>query len=45
MEGKLKVTDFGCLATKNATVTNIAVPVRLQRRMAFLAPELRAQIQ
>lgn len=45
MEGKIKITDFGCLATKNATITNVAVPVRLQRRMAYLAPELRAQIQ
>jgi len=44
MEGKIKIIDFGCLGTRNATVTNVAVPARLQRRMAYMAPELRAQI-
>ncbi|HNI58619.1 MAG TPA: serine/threonine-protein kinase [Pseudomonadota bacterium] len=45
MEGKIKIVDFGSLGTRNATVTNVAVPARLQRRMAYMAPELRAQIQ
>ena len=44
MEGKIKIIDYGCLGTRNATVTNVAVPARLQRRMAYMAPELRAQI-
>ncbi|MEI2708941.1 MAG: protein kinase [Chitinophagaceae bacterium] len=45
MEGKIKLIDFGCLGTRNATVTNVAVPARLQRRMSYMAPELRAQVQ
>jgi serine/threonine-protein kinase len=45
MEGKVKVVDFGCLGTRNATVTNVAVPAKLQRRMSYMAPELRAQVE
>ena len=45
MEGKIKIVDFGSLGTRNATVTNVAVPARLQRRMAYMALNCRAQIQ
>jgi serine/threonine-protein kinase len=44
-DGNIKVIEFGCLRTRNATATNVSVPTKLQRRTAYLAPELRAQLQ
>lgn len=44
-DGNIKIIEFGCLRTRNATVTNTSVPTKLQRRTAYMAPELRAQVQ
>ena len=44
-DGNVKIIEFGSLRTRNATVTNVSVPTRLQRRTPFMAPELRAQVQ
>lgn len=44
-DGNVKLIEFGCLRTRNATVSNVSVPTKLQRRTAYMAPELRAQVQ
>ena len=44
-DGNAKIIEFGCLRTRNATVTNVSIPARLQRRTPYMAPELRAQVQ
>lgn len=44
-DGNVKIIEFGCLRTRNATVTNVSIPARLQRRTPYMAPELRAQVQ
>ncbi|MBL9009301.1 MAG: serine/threonine protein kinase [Myxococcales bacterium] len=44
-DGNIKIIEFGCLRTRNASVANVSVPARLQRRTVYMAPELRAQLQ
>lgn len=44
-DGNVKLIEFGCLRTRNATVSNVSVPTKLQRRTAYMPPELRAQLQ
>lgn len=44
-DGNVKLIEFGCLRTRNATVTNVSVPTKLQRRTAYMSPELRSQVQ
>jgi serine/threonine-protein kinase len=44
-DGNVKIIEFGCLRTRNASVANVSVPARLQRRTVYMAPELRAQLQ
>lgn len=44
-DGNVKLIEFGCLRTRNASVANVSVPARLQRRTVYMAPELRAQLQ
>ncbi len=44
-DGNVKIIEFGCLRTRNATVTNVSIPARLQRRTPYMSPELRAQVQ
>ena len=44
-DGNVKLIEFGCLRTRNASVANVSVPARLQRRTVYMAPELRAQTQ
>jgi serine/threonine-protein kinase len=44
-DGNVKIIEFGSLRTRNATVTNVSIPARLQRRTPYMAPELRAQVQ
>ncbi|HNN94077.1 MAG TPA: serine/threonine-protein kinase [Pseudomonadota bacterium] len=44
-DGNVKIIEFGCLRTRNASVANVSVPARLQRRSVYMAPELRAQLQ
>jgi serine/threonine protein kinase len=44
-DGNVKLIEFGCLRTRNATVSNVSVPTKLQRRTSYMSPELRAQVQ
>jgi serine/threonine protein kinase len=44
-DGNVKIIEFGCLRTRNATITNNSIPARLQRRTPYMSPELRAQVQ
>lgn len=44
-DGNTKIIEFGCLRTRNATVANVSVPMGLQRRTVYMAPELRVQLQ
>jgi serine/threonine protein kinase len=44
-DGNVKIIEFGCLRTRNASVANVSVPARLQRRTVYMSPELRAQLQ
>lgn len=44
-DGNIKIIEFGCLRTRNATVASVSLPQKLQKRTAFMAPELRAQLQ
>lgn len=44
-DGNVKLIEFGCLRTRNATVSNVSVPTKLQRRTAYMSPELRLQVQ
>jgi serine/threonine-protein kinase len=44
-DGNIKLIEFGCLRTRNATVSNVSVPTKLQRRTSYMSPELRAQAQ
>ncbi len=44
-DGNIKIIEFGCLRTRNASVANVSVPARLQRRTVYMAPELRSQLQ
>ena len=44
-DGNVRIIEFGCLRTRNASVANVSVPARLQRRTVYMAPELRAQLQ
>jgi serine/threonine-protein kinase len=41
-DGNVKVTEFGLLRTRDAA--SATIPTLLQRRTAFLSPELRAQL-